>query len=453
MGASETVQKLNNFDAIRALVSCMFGVGVLTVPRTFELAGVLGGLLCLGLSCLVTLSTCYFLCESTRREKSKARTDEGKPKEITYASLVKNLNKKFAPKILNIITVLICYLTTLAYFLFLVNFVSILIRQFPFQDLKNHILFDYVLRAILSLIFTIILGSVTVFIDSIQRLSKLGYATLIGVFGSLFLVLGFSFFIKNPFNSFSLLGEAQLFAAIPSFIFATCCQTLVVVIYLNLKIPTKNNVISVLSSSVLIAFLAYGFIGVCGYYVIGRLGAMDFLSIMIDKQSLFMKSLSPLYQSIVFYSTLPVVLLFIIGLCGSFASQNFVGRNSLLELIRGNENATLKDRFKIAVIQFLIYSLIAIFNIPANLIVSLVGATAMPFVCIIFPSILYARRFLQKKRTLLILPSLLCLFGILVFFYSTIQTIKLAVLGDGFSSLNNTSFNSTELFLNSTLNN
>lgn len=416
---------LNSFDAIRIIVTNMFGAGILTLSNSFELAGYIGGTLLLFISCLLTFTTGYFLYIATDSYETVPvnSSEEESPikKETTYGDLLGRI--KIVSKALNLINALICYASTLAYFIFIVEY----IHTFFLPHAEGNQYFDSkkggYLRPLISAIMGILFFLVSILIRSVKKLSKICYATLVGVFCVFVMNLSLGFFAVNSSLSISAFGKNRFAEAIPAFVFATCCQISIVPVFTKLKNKSKRNAIKILAFSSLIAFVVYFISGFFGYYVIRELGNKDFLEIMFDKQSYYLKSMTD-YSDGIYSTAISVSIIFIFGLFGSYSCQNFMGRDNLMELINGSTHTTMPIRVILSFVHNTCLAIIAAYNVPAGFVISLIGSFCMPIVAFLIPSYLYfEENYVNKYYHNLIVPSIVFLIGILIFGYSSTECI------------------------------
>ncbi|KCZ77698.1 hypothetical protein H311_01286 [Anncaliia algerae PRA109] len=420
-------KKLIGFGAaLKILISNIFGIGVIKMPQSYLRSGLLGFICMLTMSSVLTFISSFVLCISAKRrdkENSLGKASEVHVNHTTYGTLFEILSKRVGKNIANAIIAFMCYLTTLVFFLFIVEF----IEKFLYSILltKNKEISEYFLKFILSSGISILLFTMVANIKTMDKLAKLCYATIIGISCLTLVLIIFSFFLGNPLSSLTLFGEGKLVLSLPEIIFATFCQTGVIPIYEDLADKSKKNITKVIASGVFVSFIVYFIIGLCGYIIAGNLLEGDILSTLLNKSSPVYDSIRGGTVDIFFGITSSVALIFIVGLCASFTCQTLIAMRTFNELLTGNQETTKIRRYLTICLQFLILIICGSFGVNVGRVIQIIASVFMTLLAYIFPS---AINIVQNKKKItfkkLILPLILLIFGAFIICYVPYNIIK-----------------------------
>lgn len=238
--------KLSVMKGSFLIMNTMFGAGVVCIPNGFMAMGYLGGTALLSLAVLITILTLIFLCLSVEKSKIK-----------NFAELSAKMGKGFGV-LLDWLVALLCYGSTLCYFLMLVK--NITNASFQENGKKERALVGFVLSLPLF------------FLSIMKSLDKLSFTSILTVFATFF--VGLCLFIWNFTNRTDLGKKAVAFdtgimKGYPSLLFALGCQQNAVAIYSSLKNRSTRNGIFTMSIGAGLAFGLYLLIGIFGYLTFG----------------------------------------------------------------------------------------------------------------------------------------------------------------------------------------
>ncbi|KCZ80482.1 hypothetical protein H312_02119 [Anncaliia algerae PRA339] len=390
---TEKPGKLSVLKGSFIIMNTMFGAGVVGIPNGFMAMGYFGGSALLAIAVIITILTLIFLCLAVEKTQIK-----------NFAELSGKMGRGFAI-FLDLIIILLCYGSTLCYFLLLVKNTSNAFFENP----------GWKQRIIVSSVFSVPLF----FLSKMKSLDKLSFTSMLTVFATFFVgvsLVVWNFTNRSSYGKLAKPFSKEIMRGYPSLLFALGCQQNGVAVYSSLKNRnTRNGALTMVIGSAL-AFLLYILIGVFGYLVFGDLKTYpdspqpgNFFDIITKKQSQFMKDMANTFDS---KGYLAYCLNFAFGcvLFSAFPLQTLSGRSALQNLFFKNGLSEYL-LWLITFIHLAIVYIIAVLNLDPGKVIDFIGTTACPMISFFFPSAIYLYFF--RKKGFMYFSA--CLIGLLSF--------------------------------------
>lgn len=378
---------LSTLDGSTALMSTIFGAGLLGIPSAFEMIGSVASIPMFLIFSTLTLVTLMFLASNCEKLKTNS-----------YANMCAEIGKP-AEVVLDLCVTMQCYAASFIYAVFIYNNVEGFFPDFKYKK--------YAIGAVICIIFYLLL--------LLKSLDKLKFASKVTFGATIFIAVLFIYYaFALDIKSYTFPGKSagKGFGIV---VFALGCQQSGPQIYGSLKNKTLKNGLISFATGILAATSIYVAVGYLGKVVIGDDVGDNFLK-KINSQEFIDKCKNTFDKK----GILPklATLAFVFTLFVSFAFQSFVGKGSVIKMIgRGDGFGTLVNLCQV-IICFLFIS----FEISGGKLMSLIGGTCGSLIGFILPPLSFMK--CHPKSQFYYPAAIISVLAIFMMFYVLYPTVK-----------------------------